>query len=175
MSNVDDQSHHIEIDLALAESVFDITKNPIFLWKAIRQCLISGHPLSEATSAYLIKVADKLLEQAISNEKIHDVAEAVREAVFGPVAKAGGPGSPYSDYRRDWPRIKIAIEIDERCSGFHIEQLDADGSKEILDTNSKVGALIRDYAKEHNMGEETARKSYYEWKKAFAHYPSSQK
>lgn len=162
----DDQSHHHEIDINVGEHAFEVTRNPVFAWKVAQSCNTFGYPLPASVAVYQSQVVDTLIAQA--RRPPTEVDKAVRIAVFGQTRKRGGPGSAYSDYYRDWARMKFTCEIEEKISDFHIQEIVADGSEKLVATDYGVNDAIEECAIKYGLGFETAKKAYYKWRKILA-------
>jgi len=165
----DDQSEHHAADFAITTLAFEATKNPIFAWVAARHCAFSGHMLPESVAAYMIQVADALLAEAERPEGEGgcrlDVRDAVRNAVFGRPNRKGGPGTPYTNYRRDLLNIKTVIEIAERTSGFDIESISCTNDEVRIKTDYAVVESIYEFASKNAIGDCSAIKNHYEWER----------
>lgn len=165
MSEHDDQHP----DLAIAERAFELTGNPLFAWVVVRHCVASGHPLPESIATYLVNVADTLVAQSQDRTMYSDVDSGVRDAVFGPAKNLdGGQGSHYTDFNRDWPRIRFTCDVAALTSGFDVASIMPGEEDQKVQTDSKIGAAILKCAEKYGLGEDLARAEYYKWIKLLA-------
>jgi hypothetical protein len=166
------RGEHHAADLAIYTLAFEATKNPIFAWIAARHCAFSGHMLPESVAAYLIRVADALFAEVGHPERKEgprlDVRDAVRNAVFGRPNRLGGPGTPYSNFRRDWLHMKTTCEISERTSGFVITGITCTGGDDKIESDQEIVDSIYKLADKHIIGHETALKGHYKWEHRLA-------
>lgn len=91
-------------DLMVAERQYENTKNPMYLWKLIKACLVHDQPLPPIAMMYLGEVADRLFKYASPKGKTKndEVQGDVYRALFGDPPLGASPLRQFYVAERDF-------------------------------------------------------------------------
>jgi hypothetical protein len=97
---------HVEIEILYA--VFEVTKNPIFLWRAIKTCIEAEIEFPKWITDYLLKSSCKIVDSAYNYNPREREKDLVADAFD--FKKIGGPWNNFTQYIE---RLKWHIRVSE--------------------------------------------------------------
>jgi hypothetical protein len=98
--------------LALDLTEYDATRNPVFLWEAIAECLHSGLPLPPAVIDYLKRVSARFTKLSRGEiPKKGQIVRALATALEFPTGRATGARNPFMHLADTEHELMIAFEV----------------------------------------------------------------
>ena len=98
--------------LALDLSEYEATRNPVFLWEAIAECLHSGLPLPPPVLDYLKRVSARFTKLSRGEiPKKGQIVRALAKTLEFPTGRATGARNPFTHLADTEHELMIAFEV----------------------------------------------------------------